>query len=143
MLLPHLSWLLTHVITPLWPTFVPINIYILSSAHIIILLCKHKSHQSHTMNSSSHYDKKTFYRHLFIFLLLWHEICSQNCQNCFNYWILVKIVIGIVWGQPYDGKFLWNCWRMIRQNIMKNLPYINSSNFKSLTILRPSIKRLP
>lgn len=62
-LLPHLSWLLTHVITPLWPTFVPINIYLLSYAHIIILLRKHKSHQSHTMNWSLHYDKKNLLVH--------------------------------------------------------------------------------
>jgi hypothetical protein len=60
MLFPHLSWLLTDVITLLWPIFVPINIYLLSYAHIILLLCKHKSHQSHKMNSSPHYDKKTF-----------------------------------------------------------------------------------
>jgi len=141
MLLPHLSWLLTHIITLLWRIFVPINIYLLSYAHIIILLCNHinltKWIQAHIMT------KKHFISTCSFFYYCNKKFHSQNCQNCFNYLILVKIVIEIVWGQPYDGKFLWNCWRMIRQNIMKNLPYINSSNFKSLKFLRPSIKRLP
>jgi hypothetical protein len=89
MLFPHLSCLLTHIITPLWPTFVP-HQYL----SIIICTCYYSSMQTQSTSISHNEFKLTLWQNKikslihFIFLL-WQEFRSQNCQNCFNYSILV------------------------------------------------------